>query len=79
VFFGTFVHSKSLGELEYVHNAAICVDAAGKIVAVEPNCGQQKAVETLYARLGWGLDNVAITVARNERQFYFPGFIGKYP
>ncbi|KAI3329414.1 guanine deaminase [Xylariaceae sp. AK1471] len=75
VFFGTFIHSKSLNELEYVHNAAICVDATGKIVAVEPDCNQQKAVETLYVRLGWGLDNVAITVARDARQFYFPGFI----
>ncbi|KAI8623876.1 guanine deaminase [Xylariaceae sp. FL1651] len=75
VFFGTFIHSKKLGELEYLHNAAICVDASGKIVAVEPKCNQQKAVETLYTKLGWGLDDVAITVARDGRQFYFPGFI----
>ncbi|KAI0879430.1 guanine deaminase [Hypoxylon argillaceum] len=75
VFIGTFIHSKSLGELEYLHNAAVCVDASGKIVAIEPNCNQQKAVETVYAKLGWGLDNVAVTVARDANQFYFPGFI----
>ncbi|KAI1173890.1 guanine deaminase [Nemania sp. FL0916] len=75
VFLGTFVHSKSLGELEYLHNAAVCVDASGKIVAIEPNCNQQKAVETLYAGLGWTLDDVSVTVARDSRQFFFPGFI----
>ncbi|KAI0101643.1 guanine deaminase [Nemania sp. FL0031] len=75
VFFGTFIHSKTLGELEYLHNAAVCVDASGKIVAIQPNCNQQKAVETLYARLGWTLDSVAVTVARDAQQFFFPGFI----
>ncbi|KAI1757270.1 guanine deaminase [Xylaria castorea] len=75
VFFGTFIHAKSLGELEYLHNAAICVDVSGKIVAIEPDCNQQKAVETLYAGLGWSLDAVAISVARDHRQFFFPGFI----
>ncbi|KAI1734260.1 guanine deaminase [Xylaria scruposa] len=75
VFFGTFIHAKDFGELEYLHNTAICVDASGKIVAIEPNCNQQKAVETVYARLGWSLDTVAISVARDHRQFFFPGFI----
>lgn len=77
VFFGTFVHSKTLGELEYLHNAAVYVDASGKIVAIETNCSQQKAAETLYAGLGWSLDSVAVTVARDARQFYFPGFVGR--
>ncbi|KAI0555224.1 guanine deaminase [Xylaria curta] len=75
VFFGTFIHAKNLGELEYLHNTAVCVNASGKIVAIEPNCNQQKAVETVYARLGWSLDTVAISVARDHRQFFFPGFI----
>ncbi|GAP85986.1 putative guanine deaminase [Rosellinia necatrix] len=74
VFLGTFVHSKTLGELEYLHNTAICVDASGKITAVEANCDQQKALETLYAKLGWSPDDLAITVAR-DGQFFFPGFI----
>ncbi|TGJ80116.1 hypothetical protein E0Z10_g8649 [Xylaria hypoxylon] len=75
VFLGTFIHSKSLGELEYLHNTAVCVDASGKIVAIETNCNQQKAVETLYARLGWSLDNVSVTLTRDGRQFFFPGFV----
>ncbi|KAI1329591.1 guanine deaminase [Xylariaceae sp. FL0255] len=75
VFFGSFIHCKELGELEYIHNAAVFVDGSGTIVAIEPNCNQQKAVETVYAKLGWSLDDVAITAARDGRQFYFPGFI----
>jgi guanine deaminase len=78
VFLGNFVHSKSLGELEYLHNAAICVDSTGRIVTIEPDCNQQKALEIVCAELGWGLDNVAITVARDGRQFFFPGFIGEW-
>ncbi|KAI1266834.1 guanine deaminase [Xylariaceae sp. FL1019] len=75
VFLGTIIYSKKLNELEYTHNAAVCVDISGQIVAIEPNCNQQKAVETVYAKLGWSLDDVAITVARDGRQFYFPGFV----
>ncbi|KAI0914669.1 guanine deaminase [Ustulina deusta] len=75
VFFGTFIHSKSLGELEYLHNTAVCVDTSGKIVAVEADCNLQKAVETLYDRLGWSPDDVVITEARDKREFFFPGFI----
>ncbi|KAI2635526.1 guanine deaminase [Xylaria nigripes] len=75
VFFGNFIHSKNLGELEYLHNTAICVDASGTIVAVEVGCSQQKALEILSGRLGWGLDDATVTVIRGEHQFYFPGFI----
>ncbi|RWA14738.1 hypothetical protein EKO27_g340 [Xylaria grammica] len=75
VFFGTFIHSKGLDELEYLHNAAVCVDTSGKIVAVETNCNQQKAVETLYGRLGWSLDDVSVVRARDGGQFFFPGFV----
>ncbi|KAI1828514.1 guanine deaminase [Xylaria intraflava] len=75
IFFGTFVHSKSLGELEYLHSTTVCVDASGTIVAVETNNSQHKAIEILCARLGWSLDDVTITVARDEHQFFFPGLI----
>ncbi|KAI1814485.1 guanine deaminase [Poronia punctata] len=75
VFLGNFVHSSSLGQLEYLHNAAVCVDATGTIITVERDCNQQKALEILCSKLGWGLDDVAITVARDGRQFFFPGFV----
>ncbi|KAI0393875.1 guanine deaminase [Xylariaceae sp. FL0594] len=75
LFLGNFVHSKSLGELEILHNAAVCVDSTGTILTVERDCNQQKALEIVCAGLGWDLEDVAITVARDGRQFFFPGFI----
>ncbi|KAI0483299.1 guanine deaminase [Xylariaceae sp. FL0804] len=74
LFLGTFIHSKTLAELEYLHDTAVCVDASGRIVAVEPGCDQEGAVSTLYGRLGWSPDDVAVTVA-GPGQFFFPGFI----
>ncbi|KAI1340434.1 guanine deaminase [Xylariaceae sp. FL0016] len=74
LFLGTFIHSKKLGELEYLHNTAVCVDTSGKIVAIEQNCSQQKAMSALNAKLGWSLDTVSVTVAK-DGQFFFPGFI----
>ncbi|KAI0514860.1 guanine deaminase [Xylaria bambusicola] len=75
VFFGTFVHAKRLGELEILQNTAVCVDTSGKIVAVEANCNQQKAVETLYAGLGWSLEDISVTLCSDTQQFFFPGFV----
>ncbi|KAK5636544.1 hypothetical protein RRF57_012256 [Xylaria bambusicola] len=75
VFFGTFVHAKHLGELEFLHNTAVCVDTSGKIVAVEPNCNQQKTVEALYARLRWSLEDTSVTLGWDKRLFFFPGFV----
>ncbi|KAI0191605.1 guanine deaminase [Astrocystis sublimbata] len=75
VFLGTFIHPRRFGELEILHNAAICVDTSGTIVAIQPDCNQQKAVETLSGGFGWSLEDVAITVSRDARQFFFPGFI----
>lgn len=76
LFVGSFVHSKSLNQLEYLHDAAIAVDKSGKIVAIEPQCYDQKQVaELLYAKLGWDDANVQVR-ACEKGQFYFPGFIG---
>ena len=35
VYLGTFIHSKSLTEIDVLHDAAIFVDEQGKIVAIE--------------------------------------------
>ncbi|KAK8028294.1 guanine deaminase [Apiospora marii] len=75
LFVGTFVHSKSLNQLEYLHDAAIAVDKSGKIVAIELQFYDQKqAAEILYAKLGWDDGDVQVR-ACEEGQFYFPGFI----
>lgn len=77
LFLGTFVHSKILDELEYLHDTAVCVDQKGIIVAIESNCDQRKAEESLYPKLGWSRGDVTVR-AGQEGQFFFPGFIGQY-
>lgn len=74
LFLGSFVHSKALDELEYLHNTAVCVDAAGTIVAVEKDCGEAEARGTLFPRLGWAADDVEV-VSAADGQFFFPGFV----
>ena len=77
LYLATLVHSKSLDELEYLQNAAVCVDEKGVIVAIEPNCDQRRAEESLYLQLGWSRGDVTVWTAK-EGEFIFPGFIGQY-
>ncbi|KAI1802791.1 guanine deaminase [Daldinia bambusicola] len=74
LFLGLFIHSIKLGELQYLHDTAVCVDKSGKIVAVEQQCDQNKAEETLYPKLGWKAEDVIVTIAK-DGQFFFPGFV----
>ncbi|KAI1465737.1 guanine deaminase [Daldinia caldariorum] len=74
LFLGLFIHSINLGELQYLHDTAVCVDKSGKIVAVEQQCDQPKAEETLYPKLGWKADDTLVTIAK-DGQFFFPGFV----
>uniref|UniRef100_A0A8H7ND61 Amidohydrolase-related domain-containing protein n=1 Tax=Bionectria ochroleuca TaxID=29856 RepID=A0A8H7ND61_BIOOC len=72
VFLGTFVHSKSRAELEYMHNTAIYVDEHGVIVKVQTS-GSDTAEETLED-LGWDAASVDRHVS-TDGQFFFPGLI----
>ncbi|KAI5867027.1 guanine deaminase [Durotheca rogersii] len=74
LFLGLFIHSIRLGELQYLHDAAVCVDKGGKIVAVELPCDQEKAEDKLYPSLGWTPGDVLVTAAK-DGQFFFPGFV----
>ncbi|KAM7218169.1 Metallo-dependent hydrolase [Rhypophila decipiens] len=79
LFYGSFIYSKSLDQLEYLHDAAVAVSSAGKISAVERECGgKDKAIEKLSSRLGWGSDGTTgfkEVYETGEGQFFFPGFI----
>lgn len=75
LFLGSFVHSRSLDELEFWHDAAVCVSADGAIVAIERGCDLQKAEEIVFPRLGWPSEEVSVTRAQ-PGQFFFPGFVG---
>ncbi|KAL2165065.1 hypothetical protein VTH06DRAFT_361 [Thermothelomyces fergusii] len=74
VFLGSFVHSKVLGELEYLHNTAIFVNKSGIIVQIEKDCDDSKAKETVLPQLEWEEADVEFVKAGDE-QFFFPGFI----
>ena len=75
VFLGTFIHSKSLEELEFLHDTAIFVDEKGTIVAIESRCDRKTAEEIVFPKLGWMKGEVMVNIAK-PGQFYFPGFIG---
>ncbi|KAL7933752.1 hypothetical protein V8C35DRAFT_303779 [Trichoderma chlorosporum] len=72
---GTFVHSKTQQDLEFLHNAGIAVDAQGKIAAVERDADDlSEAKARLLSKLGWDEAEVNVTRAV-EGQFFFPGFV----
>ena len=76
IFTGTFIHSTSRTELEYLHNAIICVDENGLIVKVSKDVTDVTAVmQQLRESLGWAdRDDVSVHACQ-EGQFFFPGFI----
>lgn len=76
LFLGTFVHSKKLDELEYLHDTAVCVNKEGRIICIERDCSLEKAQEQLFPKLGWSPEDVA-THVRDDGQFFFPGFVGE--
>lgn len=75
LFLGTFVHSKSREELDYLHSTAVFVDSTGIIAAVEQDCDLTRAREHVFPRLGWAGEEVEIVTGK-PGQFFFPGFIG---
>ncbi|KHN97912.1 guanine deaminase [Metarhizium album ARSEF 1941] len=75
VLVGTFVHSKSRSELEYIHDAAVAVDDGGTIVAMARGCENGNAAKDKVLReTGWTHRHVDL-VECGEGQFFFPGFI----
>lgn len=75
LYLGTFIHSKTLTELEYLHDTAVAVDTTGTIVAIEPIA--QDTATSLPSRLGWPPSPAPTIVhtAPDASQFFFPGFI----
>lgn len=61
VFIGTFIHSKALDELEYLHDTAVFVDGpTGRIVAVEKESGHSGRLDETFTKLGWSPAEVKI-------------------
>ncbi|KAK0712174.1 hypothetical protein B0T21DRAFT_387182 [Apiosordaria backusii] len=74
LFLGTFIHSKTLGLLEYLHKTAVAVNSLGTVVAISPDTDLTTAQTVLLPQLGWSPDTTDITTAK-PNQFFFPGFI----
>ncbi|KAF7546586.1 hypothetical protein G7Z17_g8333 [Cylindrodendrum hubeiense] len=78
IFLGTFISSKSRQELQYLHDAAVCVDSHGKIVKVDVDCTSAELIDDrLLNKLGWEKSEVDVHVAK-PGQFFFPGFIDSH-
>lgn len=74
---GTFVHSQTQQDLDFLHNAVIAVDAQGKIAAIERDARDaSEAKLRLLSKLGWDEAEVDVTEAA-QGQFFFPGFVGE--
>ncbi|KKO98632.1 hypothetical protein THAR02_09262 [Trichoderma harzianum] len=72
---GTFVHSKTQQDLDFLHKAGIAVDTHGKIAAIERDAHDLSEVKArLLAKLGWDETEVDVTEAA-EGHFFFPGFV----
>ncbi|KAI9845569.1 MAG: hypothetical protein M1837_004666 [Sclerophora amabilis] len=69
VFFGTYIHSKTLQKLEICENAAIGVGEDGKIAFCEKNV---QNIDEVKASHGWG---DARLVRALTNQYFFPGFV----
>ena len=75
VYIGTFVHCKTLTEIEILHDAAVFIDEQGKIVAIEKDIEDVDAALSGASKLGWDTQDVIVRACGKE-QFFFPGFIG---
>lgn len=75
LFLGTFIHSKTLDKLEFLHNTAVLVNEKGVIVAIEPDVKDlAEAERSVLSKIGWSREEVSVHIAK-PGQFYFPGFI----
>lgn len=71
IYFGPFVHSLSLSELEICERGAVGVDSNGVIRFVERGVSTIDQVRSKYSE--W---NDADVVELKKDGFFFPGFIG---
>lgn len=72
IFYGSFIHSKSRTELEYLHKTHVFVDEHGKIVKIDDG-----VLTRAWEAVGWEEHEVDVVVAE-EGEFFFPGFIGEH-
>ncbi|CAG8669685.1 7229_t:CDS:2 [Dentiscutata erythropus] len=72
IFYGTLIHSLSLTELEFIHNALLGVDNQGKIAFLERNVSNEQTLRDIIKKWRTTEDKV---VRLTNRQFLLPGFV----
>jgi guanine deaminase len=78
LFLGTFVHSKSKTELEYLHDAVVAVNEQGVILSISSNCKDLSAAAHAAREAAHWEENSVDTYKCQDGQFFFPGFIGEF-
>lgn len=77
LFLGTFVHCQDRQHLEYLHNAAVCVDGDGKIkLVVKGKDDVAGAKKEALREIGWKEEDITVQTCK-PGQFFFPGFVGE--
>lgn len=74
VYYGTFIHSLSLSNLDISPSGAIGVDESGRIAFIERNASALQEILTKYPE--WAEDGGRVVRAK-KGGFFFPGFVGE--
>ena len=78
-YYGTFIHSKSKQELEYLFNACVLVGSDGKISHIKSDlAGKDEAKAWAIQQVGESNFSSLEAQGSPDRMFFFPGFIGKF-
>lgn len=82
IFYGTFIHSRSLTELEVRSDMYVFVDEEGVIVRIVGSGAEDKGMDEVLEELGWSGGEYEFHEgdARKDggNSFYFPGFVGMF-
>lgn len=76
IYVGSFVHSKSLTELDVCEKGAIGVDEEGVIRYVERGGEGVEVLQKVQEKEGGWRDAEVVKIRGNG--FFFPGFVGMY-
>ena len=76
VYYGTFIHSVSLTELEVLANTLVGVDETGVIRFVEKDVEKANVndVRERHQAREWEV----VSMAGDGSEFWFPGFVGEF-
>lgn len=76
-YYGAFVHSRTLEELEFFENTAVFVDENGTIEDIVKDIASVAEVRKLALKKGWMDDGEEVVIRQSiGEDFFFPGFIG---